>query len=53
MTEHEIEKNIRSDDAKARRVLEERWLKENATAIAEYNERIERNGVFGASKRRF
>lgn len=33
--------------------LEEDWLKENKEAIAAYNDRIEKNGVFGARQRRF
>jgi post-segregation antitoxin (ccd killing protein) len=33
--------------------LEEDWLKENKEAIAAFNERIEKNGVFGARQRRF
>jgi antitoxin CcdA len=31
----------------------EAWLRENREAIAEYNERIERDGVFGDKLRRF
>lgn len=30
-----------------------RWLAENARAIAEYNDRVDRDGVFGAGLRRF
>ena len=33
--------------------LEENWLKENGEAIAAFNDRIEKNGVFGARQRRF
>ncbi|MGE4545712.1 MAG: type II toxin-antitoxin system CcdA family antitoxin [Pedobacter sp.] len=29
------------------------WLEENKTAIDNYNERIERDGIFGSCKRRF
>jgi len=39
--------------AKVRSSLEEQWLEESKEAIVSYNARIERNGVFGASKRRF
>jgi antitoxin CcdA len=38
---------------KLRASLEEDWLKENKEAIAAFNERIEKNGVFGARQRRF
>jgi antitoxin CcdA len=38
---------------KVRSKLEEQWLLENQKAIEAYNERIEKNGVFGARKRRF
>lgn len=38
---------------KLRSTLEEQWLKENKDAIADYNDRIVRKGVFGASQRRF
>ena len=38
---------------KVRSKLEEQWLLENKEAIDAYNERIEKNGVFGARKRRF
>ena len=30
-----------------------RWLAENDSAIADYNERIERDGVFSDGRRRF
>ena len=33
--------------------MEELWLEENKEAIESYNARIERDGVFGANKRRF
>lgn len=39
--------------AKVRAKLEEQWLEENKEGIAAYNARIERDGVFGARKRRF
>ena len=39
--------------AKVRMSLEEQWLEENKEAIASYNARIKRDGVFGARKRRF
>lgn len=38
---------------KLRRTLEGQWLAENKDAIRTYNSRIDRHGVFGASKRRF
>ena len=38
---------------RVRMSLEEQWLKENEEAITSYNARIERDGVFGAGKRRF
>ncbi len=38
---------------KVRTSMEVQWLVENKEAIESYNARIERNGVFGASKRRF
>jgi antitoxin CcdA len=39
--------------AKVRMSLEQEWRDENKEAIASYNARIERDGVFGARKRRF
>ncbi len=39
--------------AKLRTILEEQWLAENKEAIAVFNIRIERDGVFAANKRRF
>lgn len=36
-----------------RRTKEQQWLAENAEAIAAYNERIERDGVFSDGLRRF
>ncbi len=33
--------------------LEKQWREENREAIDSYNARIERDGVFGARKRRF
>ena len=39
--------------AKLRTILEEQWLAENENAIATYNSRIEKNGVFAANKGRF
>lgn len=36
-----------------RETLEQKWLEENKEAIDAYNARIERNGIFGADKRRF
>ena len=39
--------------AKLRTILEEQWLAENEDAIAAYNSRIEKYGVFAAAKRRF
>ena len=38
---------------KVRISIEQQWLEENKEAIESYNVRIERDGVFGASKRRF
>jgi antitoxin CcdA len=38
---------------RVRMSIEEQWLAENKEAIESYNVRIERDGVFGASKRRF
>lgn len=38
---------------RVRTSMEEQWLVENKEAIESYNKRIERNGVFGAGKRRF
>jgi len=38
---------------KVRKALEEQWREENRQAIASYNARIEKQGVFGARKRRF
>lgn len=38
---------------KVRESLEEQWREENKEAIAAYNARIERDGVFAAHKRRF
>ncbi len=38
---------------KLRTVLEEQWLAENKEAIAAFNLRIERDGVFSTNKRRF
>ncbi|PNU20533.1 acetoacetyl-CoA synthase [Geothermobacter hydrogeniphilus] len=38
---------------KVRKALEEQWREENKQAIASYNARIEKQGVFGARKRRF
>jgi antitoxin CcdA len=32
---------------------QQRWLAENAPAIADYNERVEREGVFSDGRRRF
>ncbi len=39
--------------AKLRTIMEEKWLAENEDAIAAYNARIEKDGVFAANKRRF
>ncbi len=39
--------------AKLRTIMEEQWLAENEDAIAAYNARIEKDGVFAANKRRF
>lgn len=39
--------------AKVRICLEAQWLDENREAIAAYNARIQRDGVFGSSKRSF
>jgi antitoxin CcdA len=36
-----------------RKAKEQQWLAENAEAIAAYNERIEKNGVFSEGLRRF
>ncbi len=33
--------------------LQKKWLEENKGAIDHYNARIEKNGIFGAHKRRF
>lgn len=38
---------------KLRVTLEEKWLAENQEAIAAFNDRIKRDGVFAANKRRF
>jgi antitoxin CcdA len=38
---------------RVRMSIEQQWLEENKEAIESYNVRIERDGVFGASKRRF
>jgi antitoxin CcdA len=38
---------------KLRLHLEKQWREENKEAIAAYNARVEKNGVFAASKRRF
>ncbi|SEA45350.1 antitoxin CcdA [Desulfuromusa kysingii] len=38
---------------KLKKIMEEQWLAENEEAIEAYNARIEINGVFAASKRRF
>ena len=38
---------------KLRTALEENWLKENEEAIAAFNDRVEKNGVFGSRQRRF
>ena len=39
--------------AKLRTILEDQWLAENEDAIAAYNSRIGKGGVFAANKRRF
>ena len=39
--------------AKLRATLEDQWLADNEDAIAAYNSRIGKNGVFAANKRRF
>jgi antitoxin CcdA len=36
-----------------RKAKEQQWLTENADAIAAYNERIEKDGVFSEGLRRF
>lgn len=36
-----------------RKKREMQWLEENKEGIAAYNERIDRNGIFGAKFRRF
>lgn len=36
-----------------RKTKEQQWLAENADAIAAYNERIEKDGVFSEGLRRF
>jgi antitoxin CcdA len=36
-----------------RKAKEQQWLAENADAIAAYNERIEKDGVFSEGLRRF
>lgn len=38
---------------KLRTAFEENWLKENEEAIAAFNDRVEKNGVFGSRQRRF
>lgn len=38
---------------KLKKIMEEQWLADNEEAIEAYNARIEINGVFAASKRRF
>jgi antitoxin CcdA len=40
-----------SDEVK--RSLEDRWLKENAEAIKEYNERVDSRGMYIEDLRRF
>ena len=45
-----LEQGLRERVAKARR---ERWLEENADAIAEHNERVAGGGVFSDRLRRF
>lgn len=45
-----LEQGLRERVAQARR---ERWLEENADAIAEHNERVEARGVFSDRLRRF
>ena len=45
-----LEQGLRERVAKARR---ERWLEENADAIAEHNERVAGRGVFSDRLRRF
>ena len=38
---------------KLRVALEEQWLTQNREAIAAFNIRVEKNGVFAVNKRRF
>jgi antitoxin CcdA len=38
---------------KLRKTLQEQWREQNHDAILAHNRRIEENGVFGATKRRF
>ncbi len=45
-----LEDSLRDRLAKARA---QKWLQENAEAIAEYNDYIERNGMFSDGLRRF
>jgi post-segregation antitoxin (ccd killing protein) len=45
------EKDLLASVEKGR--VESQWVEENKEWIAAYNERIARNGIFGASKRRF
>jgi antitoxin CcdA len=45
-----LEQGLRERVAKAKR---ERWLEENADAIAEHNERVAGRGVFSDRLRRF
>lgn len=45
-----LEETLRERVAEARR---QRWLEENRRAIAEYNERVGKRGVFSDGLRRF
>ena len=36
-----------------KRKQEQEWIEENQEGIAAYNDRIDRNGVFGSKQRRF
>ena len=41
------------DDLLAMIEEDKSWLEENKTAIDDYNERIERDGILGSCKRKF
>jgi len=39
--------------AEVKRALEKQWLEENADAIKEYNERVDKKGMYNEGLRRF